>query len=80
MQHSPYDFGNGIHVDLQSCEYSIQSALLGLIKDLIRPTPPGLKVKLLSPKATLPVRSTAGSAGYDILAANDVLIPGYGMV
>ena len=54
MQHSPYELGNGIHVDLQSGEYSIPSVLLGLIKDLTRPIPPGLKVKLLSPKATWP--------------------------
>ena len=80
MQHSPYDFGNGIHVDLQSGEYSIPRALWGLIKDLTRPTPPGLKVKLLSPKVTLPFRGTAGAAGYNISAANDVLIPPHGAV
>ena len=67
-------------MDLQSGEYSIPRSFLGLIKDLARPTPPGVEFKLLSPKAKMPFRGTAGSAGYDIFAANDVVIPPHGRV
>jgi len=36
---------------------------------------PPLKVKRLSPAATLPVRATTGSAGYDLCAAEETTIP-----
>ena len=78
--YSGLQFGGNLHVDSHSSEYSIPSALFGLIKDLTRPTPPSLNFKMLSLTATLPVTGTAGSAGCDILTANDVLTPPHGRV
>lgn len=37
-----------------------------------------LRVKLLSPDAQLPVRASPLAAGYDLFAAQDVLVPSHG--
>lgn len=39
-----------------------------------------LQVKLLSQNGRLPVRATPQSAGYDLFAAADLIVPGHGMM
>lgn len=47
-------------------------------KKRVKKAPPVLKVKKLSANATLPKQATSGSAGYDLAAAHDAIVPAHG--
>lgn len=46
----------------------------------LEPPPPALQIKLLSPSARAPTRGSAFSAGYDLYASQDAVVPRRGKV